>query len=183
MTRPGGSYIWALGTGSMIKAIGAVLLLAGAPGVASSPAEAPKPMAAAESDFARLAALVGEWRNAQNPQSTLSIRFALTAGGTVLQESWFRGETLHSLTIYHRDGGKLVLTHYCPQGNQPTLVQTGNAASLAFTFRSATDLDAAQESYLHDLSFDLTNPDRPVRRETYRSADGDEASVLVLERI
>lgn len=167
----------------MIESIVAVLLLAAAPSVASAPTETQKPASAAESDFARLAALAGEWRNAQNPQSTLRIRFALTAGGTVLQESWFRGETLHSLTLYHRDGGRLVLTHYCPQGNQPTLVQTDNAASLAFTFRSATDLDAAKESYLHDLSFDLSNPDRPVRRETYRSVEGDEASALVLARI
>ena len=181
--KPGGSFIWGLAIASMIKAISAVLLLAAAPSVASAPTETQKPASAAESDFARLAALAGEWRNAQNPQSTLRIRFALTAGGTVLQESWFRGETLHSLTLYHRDGGKLVLTHYCPQGNQPTLVQSDTAASLAFTFRSATDLDAAQESYLHDLSFDLTNPDRPVRRETYRSTDGDETSALVLERI
>jgi hypothetical protein len=171
----------------MIDAFAAILL-AFAGSVAASappgtPADSPAPMVAAEADFAHLASLAGDWRNAENPQSALRVRFALTAGGTVLQESWLVGDRLHSLTLYHRDGGQLVLTHYCPQGNQPTLVRTGDGTLLGFTFRSATDLDPAQESHLHDLSFDLSNPARPVRREVYRSTAGDEASTLVLERV
>ena len=181
--------------GSMTRLCGPLLLALAAAGSASAQTISAPTTAQAEGDFAALAALVGEWRNAERPGSPLRIRFALIAGGTVLQESWFRGETLHSLTLYHRDGDKLIVTHYCPQGNQPTLVQKEDGAqkdsgvqkedgaSLAFTFRSATDLDAATESYLHDLSFDLTNPARPVRREVYRSPQGDDPSVLVLERV
>ncbi|MEQ1510858.1 MAG: hypothetical protein ABL909_10730 [Sphingopyxis sp.] len=177
----------------MIEGVGAILLalasaaLAAPPDAASAQTieEAPAgPSAArADADFARLSVLVGEWKNAEMPESSLRIRFALTAGGTVLQESWFRGETLHSLTIYHRDGDKLVVTHYCPQGNQPMLAQNQSNPTLRFTFRSATDLDATQESYLHDLSFDLTNLDRPVRSEVYRSSEGDELSTLVMGRV
>ena len=142
----------------------------------------PAQLSDADADFVRLAKLVGEWNNAEKPDSPLRIRFALTAGGTVLQESWMVGDRLHSLTIYHRDGDRLALTHYCPQGNQPTLAQTESGQSIGFTFRSASDLDMATEGYLHDLSFDLSNPDRPIRREVYRSSNGDDPSVLVLER-
>ena len=166
----------------MIDLVGTVLLGLASAGTASAPVDAAAQTLPADADFARLAALEGEWRNAENPDSPLRIRFALTAGGTVLQESWFAGERLHSLTIYHRDGDRLVLTHYCPQGNQPTLVQREDGPPLDFIFRSATDLDPASESHLHALSFDLTNPDRPIRRETYRSAAGDDPSALVLER-
>ena len=169
--------------GSMTRLCGPLLLALAAAGSASAQTISAPTTAKADGDFAALAALVGEWRNAERPGSPLRIRFALAAGGTVLQESWFRGETLHSLTLYHRDGDRVIVTHYCPQGNQPTLVQKEDGAALAFTFRSATDLDAATESYLHDLSFDLTNPARPVRREVYRSPQGDDPSVLVLERV
>ena len=175
----------------MTKALAAILLALTASGsVAAKSMEAPHTSAqtptqisSAEADFALLATLVGDWKNAENPDSKLRIRFALTAGGTVLQESWLVGDRLHSLTLYHRDGAQLVVTHYCPQGNQPTLAQTEGGPMLAFTFRSASDLDAATENYLHDLSFDLSNPNRPIRREVYRGVEGDDVSVLVLERV
>ena len=105
-------------------------------------------------------------------------------GGTVLVEEWRRGDSPHSLTLYHRDGAGLVATHYCPQGNQPRLALTpaSTATRLDFAFRDATDLDPATESHQHALAFDLTDPARPVRSEVYRSAKGDEPDTLVLVR-
>ena len=127
----------------------------------------------AEDAFTELTRMVGAWRRADKPESSLRIRFYLTAGGTVLVESWETGGKPHSLTIYHRDGQALLATHYCPQGNQPRLALAGRDTSgLHFVFRDATDLEPATESHQHDLWFDLSNPDRPVRGETYSSKDG-----------
>ncbi len=131
--------------------------------------------------FTQLKALVGDWRNAERPDSALRIRFSLTAGGTVLVEEWRRGTEPHSLTLYHRDGARLIATHYCPQGNQPRLVLASSGTKLSFRYRDATDLGAG-ESHLHDLAFNLTDPAHPVRSETYRSKAGDEPSTLRLVR-
>jgi len=122
--------------------------------------------------FAALSRLAGVWRPADDPQSPLRIRFSLTAGGTVLVETWeVRGRS-HSLTLYHRDGAGLLATHYCPQGNQPRLAFAGrNASGLHFAFRDATDL-APGESHQHDLWFELSDPDRPLRSETYAGPNG-----------
>ena len=130
---------------------------------------APAPAAA----FDRLKQLVGPWRPADRADGSLTIRFTLTAGGTVLVESWERaGGEPHSLTLYHRDGDTLIATHYCPQGNQPRLALAGrDAQGLHFTFRDATDLDAG-ESHQHDLWLDLTDPNHPVRTEVYSSGKG-----------
>jgi hypothetical protein len=141
---------------------------AGARPSASAPAAVP-----AEEAFAQLSKLVGRWRPADRADGSLSIRFYLTAAGTVLVESWERanGEP-HSLTLYHRDGPSLIATHYCPQGNQPRLALAGrDALGLHFTFRDATDLDAG-ESHQHDLWLDLTDPNHPVRTEVYSSRKG-----------
>ena len=141
---------------------------AGASQSASAPAAIP-----AEEAWAQLTKLVGRWRPADRADGSLIIRFYLTAGGTVLVESWERakGEP-HSLTLYHRDGPSLIATHYCPQGNQPRLALAGRDANgLHFTFRNATDLDPA-ESHQHDLWFDLADPNHPVRTEVYSSGKG-----------
>jgi hypothetical protein len=133
---------------------------------------APTPVAAAAA-FDQLKSLVGTWRNADRPDSPLRIHFYLTAGGTVLVESWEARGQPHSLTLYHRDGPALLATHYCPQGNQPRLALAGRDANgLHFAFKDATDLDPAKESHQHDLWFDLSKPARPVRSEVYSGKDG-----------
>ncbi|NJC04920.1 hypothetical protein GGQ97_000713 [Sphingomonas kaistensis] len=131
--------------------------------------------------FTRMTALVGEWRNADNPASPLRIGFSLTAGGTVLVEEWRRRTQPHSLTLYHRDGATLLATHYCPQGNQPRLTLAASGTKLSFRYRDATDLGDG-ESHLHDLAFDLTDPARPVRSETYRAKGSAEPTTLHLVR-
>ena len=90
----------------------------------------------------------------------------------------------HSLTLYHRDGGTLVATHYCPQGNQPrlTLLPMSIAKVLRFRFRDATDLDAAKEAYVRAIAFDMSQKDVVIRSETYRHAGKDEATQLRLVR-
>lgn len=127
----------------------------------------------AEEAFAKIKRMAGLWRPADNPQSTLRIHFYLTAGDTVLVESWeVRGKP-HSLTLYYRDGKDLLATHYCPQGNQPRLELVGRGTSgLHFTVRDVTDLDPTSESHQHDLWFDLSEPEYPVRSETYASKEG-----------
>ena len=141
----------------------------------------PSPEAVTADDaFTQLSRMVGIWRPADKPESPLRIHFYLTAGGTVLVESWEARGKPHSLTLYHRDGPALLATHYCPQGNQPRLVLAGrDAGGLHFAFKDATDLDPAKESHQHDLWFDLTNPDRPVRGEIYASKDGPGAQERV----
>ena len=148
--------------------------------VLAAPSEQPSEAQAAAA-FTQLKTLVGDWRNAERRDSALRIRFSLTAGGTVLVEEWRRGTEPHSLTLYHRDGAQLLATHYCPQGNQPRLTLASSGARLSFRYRDATDL-TPNESHLHDLAFDLTDPAHPVRHETYRAKAGDEPSTLRLVR-
>ena len=157
----------------------AIALLAAA--ALAAPARAhPSPSAPAavpaEEAFAEISKLVGRWRPADGADGSLTIRFYLTAGGTVLVESWERANGApHSLTLYHRDGPALLATHYCPQGNQPRLALAGrDAQGLHFTFRDATDLDPA-ESHQHDLWLDLTDPNHPIRTEVYSNGKGPRA--------
>ena len=127
----------------------------------------------AENAFDELVGMVGVWRPADNPQSPLRIHFYLTAGETVLVESWqVRGQP-HSLTLYHRDGEGLLATHYCPEGNQPRLELVSRGSDeLRFILRDITDLEPLSESYQHDLWFDFSDPEHPVRGESYASRDG-----------
>jgi hypothetical protein len=158
-------------------AIAAATMICSMGGGAPATAEDARPVSAVQ--FEKIAALAGEWRVQERP--SLRIVFEPTAGGSVITERWMVGERMHSLTVYHLDGDRLVATHYCPQGNQPRMVaRAAGSAGVSFAFLDATDLDP-HESYQHDLSFSWNAGGTVSRADTYWGPEGaEEESVLTL---
>lgn len=154
----------------------AILICSAAAGV---PATAQDARSVSALQFEKVAALAGEWRVQERP--SLRIVFEPTAGGSVILEKWMVGERMHSLTVYHLDGERLVATHYCPQGNEPRLAASAaGSAGVSFAFLDATDLDP-QESFQHDLSFSWNTGGTVSRAETYWGPQGaEEETVLTL---
>lgn len=138
----------------------------------------------APSAFEQMSTLVGNWKREGQDGSNFHIKFELTANSSVLVERWVsRGKT-HSLTLYHRDKADVVATHYCPQGNQPRMKMStpDGAAKIVFDFWDATNLVNPTDNHQHSLSFDLSEPGRVKRAETYLSSAGEEPSEMVLVR-
>lgn len=159
-------------------AITAVILTCAAG--AGAPATADEGPSTSAIHFERIAALAGEWKVQES--ASLRIVFEPTAGGSVIVERWMRGERMHSMTVYHLDGERLIATHYCPQGNQPRLVASpADDGETRFTFLDATGLDP-DESFQHDLSFRWNADGTVSRAETYRGPEGagEESSIILL---
>jgi len=147
----------------------------------NAPVKAEEVRSASSIQFETIAALTGEWQVAEH--ASLRIVFEPTAAGSVIIERWMRGERMHSLTVYHLDGEKLIATHYCPQGNQPRLAATpSDGGEIRFVFLDATGLDP-NESYQHDLSLGRNADGTVSRAESYWGPDGaGEESTLTLVR-
>ncbi len=133
--------------------------------------------------FQELCTLVGTWEGtfANGRQHTVTYR--LTAGGTVLVETWALAPGRESMTLYYLDGDALVATHYCPQGNQPRLrwVPDGLPARRTFTFQDGSNLQAKGASHQHAFWVEVQGPDRYLRSETY-VANGSTAAQAAAER-
>jgi len=110
--------------------------------------------------FARLKTLVGEWEaNTQMGKAHLS--YELIAGGTALVEKETGEKMPTMLTVYHLDGDRLILTHYCMAGNQPRMrARTFDAASgqLEFEFLDATNL-APGGGHMHSAKIQFVDND------------------------
>jgi hypothetical protein len=115
----------------------------------------PEDQVDAKAAYARLGTLAGEWE-ADTSMGKVHVRYELIAGGSALVER----ETMEHMpameTVYHLDGNRLQLTHYCVLGNQPRLearaydAKTGN---LEFGFLSATNLASPASAHMHNASF------------------------------
>src|SRR5690348_9833305 len=81
-------------------------------------AEQPKPEIDAAAAFSRLKSLAGEWQ-ADTQTGKAYLKYEVIAAGTAVMERETAEKMPEMLTVYHLDGKRLVLTHYCMAGNQP----------------------------------------------------------------
>jgi hypothetical protein len=117
----------------------------------------------ANAAFEQLKALAGEWQGqtSESGQKTdLKVLYQVTANGNALVETIFPGSPHEMVTVYHLDGKKLMLTHYCAAGNQPRMVlnRKSTPAELAFDFAGATNLKSGKEGHMHALRLRFDNP-------------------------
>lgn len=118
--------------------------------------------------FEQLKSLEGQWRIAE-PVSKTEVTFELIANGSVLVEKWRMSPTRTSMTVYSLDGDRLLVTHYCPQGNAPRLVYVTSSEKGVhrFEFLDGLNLQDAKGSHQHAFWMRFNSGDSFTRSETY----------------
>ena len=142
--------------------------------------------AATNDAFDRLgSALVGDWVSSPTDRGrVVRVDYRTVSKGSVLVESWQAGTTGETVSVFHRDGARVVATHYCAQGNQPRLILRESAGrAFVFDFLDATNLPDASRSHLHHLELRPLPDGRLERIETYRGHGVDETTRLHFTRV
>ena len=148
----------------------AAIVAAGCARMPAPAARTPRSMDAAWERM--LQTLPGTWEGTGELQG-LVIRYRMVSGGSTLLETFGAAEDRQTISLYHRDGDGLMMTHYCGQGNQARLVAAWHSGpSVRFEHLDATGV-TAEQSVLHRLSFVL-GAGKHERIEVYRAADGSE---------
>ncbi len=127
---------------------------------AAAAVAAPAPAASA---LDRLKALAGEWVDVDGTmgmKDQVAVTYRVTGAGSAVVETDFPGTAHEMVTVYHRDGDDLVLTHYCAAGNQPRMRAKKVAGDvISFDFDGGTNLDPAKDLHMHSLRIELVSPD------------------------
>lgn len=123
--------------------------------------------------FAQMKTLAGNWTGTFADGRRHGVRFRLTAGDSVVVETWALGNGRESMTLYALDGDRLLATHYCPQGNQPRLVYVGTDAAGHFRFRflDGANLHVKDRSHQHAFWMAVHDAGSFERAETYVEND------------
>lgn len=111
----------------------------------------------AQRSFHQLASLEGNWVGKGSEGQPLQVTFRMTAGGSALM-SEIKGEGHENMiTMFHLDGDRLIMTHYCGAGNQPRMkVVSADAKSVSFEFFEGTNIGPGDGHMQHVT---LTWPD------------------------
>lgn len=120
--------------------------------------EMAKPAAPVNPMFDKLKSLAGEWTGTTK-EGPFAINYRVTAAGSAVVETMFPGTQHEMITVYHMDRGDIVLTHYCAAQNQPMMraKAPGASASLAFTFDGGSNMDAATDGHMHELTMTIVD--------------------------
>ena len=113
--------------------------------------------ALAQAGFNRFKQLEGQWQGRSTKGWEETITFKTIAKGSVVVETSFDAHPNETMmTMFHLDGTRLLLTHYCVAGSQPRLAATsfedgGNA--ITFTFLDATNLPSRDRGHMDKAVF------------------------------
>src|SRR5262245_55944855 len=132
--------------------------------------------------FDKLKGLVGEWE-ATSEKGKVTSSYELVANGSALLERVKIPNHGEMVTVYHLDGNRLVLTHYCTAGNQPNLqAESFDPASqeIRFDFASATNLANINDGHIHSAVIKFLGPDAFNSDWTFQK-DGKAAVVQQLQ--
>lgn len=138
--------------------------------------------------MAKLTALEGEWTlldETGTDTGVVGAVFKPTANGSAVREVMMPGGDHEMLNVYHADGDRVLMTHYCAAGNQPRLeIAPAGDDRLELRFESITNLAHEGANHMHQADFQWHGPDR-LTTYWYSMQDGklsEEATVIDLAR-
>ena len=160
--------------------LGGLMLVAFGSGARAEDAPAKAPAAATHAGLERIKKLAGTWveegKDGKPTDKVVSV-VKVTAGGSAVHETFFPGQPQEMVSVYHRDGADLVMTHYCVLGNQPRMKADPKAPAnqIKWVFAGGTNLDPAKDTHMHAYRVRFVDGDR-LRGEWELYKDGKSAA-------
>jgi hypothetical protein len=122
------------------------------------------PTVAPHPGLERMKKLAGTWVAADKdgkPTDKVVSVVKVTAAGSAVHETLFPGQAHEMVSLYHRDGADLVMSHFCALGNQPRMKADPKSPSnqLHFVFAGGTNLDPAKDKHMHEGTLTFVDDD------------------------
>jgi len=123
----------------------------------------------------KMKTLVGDWEGTAEGHPA-KVSYRLVSSGTALQENLSTADGGEMVSMYHPDGARLVMTHYCPENNQPRMRAAGLSADgkrVEFQFVDATNLASPDAPHMVGLMLVFQDADHLTQRWTHQLAPGN----------
>ena len=137
---------------------------------------------AAQKSFEELKALDGTWEGTVKNGQPVEVDYRLTAGGSALMSEIKGKEDM--ISMFHLDGERLLMTHYCSAGNQPRMVASASPDGKTFTFAfiDGTNLATPDAGHMTRLVLSMPDPNHHTEEWIFTDHGKQEKEVLDLWR-
>jgi hypothetical protein len=130
--------------------------------------------------FDLLKGMEGNWVGTNGQH--LQVTFRMTAGGSALMSEIHGHGPENMITMFHMDGDRLLMTHYCGAGNQPRMkVIAADAKSVSFEFFDGTNIGPG-DGHMQRLTLTTPDADHHVEEWVFLDHGKEMKEVFTLER-
>jgi hypothetical protein len=142
----------------------------------------------ARKSFDLLKGLEGSWAGTNSQGQPVEVKFRMTAGGSALMSEIVphgpdKGSSENMITMFHMDGDRLLVTHYCGAGNQPRMkVIRSDAKSVSFEFMDGTNI-APGDGHMQRLTLSLPDADHHTEEWVFLDHGKEHQEVFTLARV
>jgi hypothetical protein len=137
----------------------------------------------ARKTFDQLKGLEGNWAGTNSQGQPLQVTFRLTAGGSALMSEIMGKGPENMITMFHMDGDRLLMTHYCGAGNQPRMkVVSSDAKSVSFEFFDGTNI-APGDGHMQHVTFSQPDADHHIEEWVFLDHGKETKEVFTLARV
>ena len=122
----------------------------------------------------KMESLVGAWEGTAEGHPT-KVSYRLVSNGTALEENLSTAEGGDMLSIYHRDGKRLLMTHYCSEDNQPRMQAAGlspDGKRIDFSFVDVTNVSGPDAPHMVGLALLFDDPNHLTQQWTHKTSPG-----------
>jgi hypothetical protein len=106
----------------------------------------------------------------------------MTARGSALMSEIHGQGPENMITMFHLDGDRLLMTHYCGAGNQPRMkVISANAKSVSFEFIDGTNIKQG-DGHMQRVTFSQPDATHHTEEWVFLDHGTEHKEVFTLER-
>jgi hypothetical protein len=135
-------------------------------------------------NFEMMKSLEGNWEG-NGPDGPTKLSYKVVSAGSAVMETIDHSDMPGMMvTMYHLDGDKLMMTHYCSAGNQPRMrLVSSTPSELTFEMFDATNLASAKDAHMRKLVIRWTDKNH-ITADWTMSKDGKDEhhGIFKLER-
>jgi hypothetical protein len=133
----------------------------------------------------KLKTLAGEWQGKTSQGAAVRARYQLHSGDSALIETLEPEKESSMVTVYHLDGARLMMTHYCGAKNQPRMRArvSGDGKQITFSFFDATNLASPSTGHMKKVVVTFVDPSHFRQEWTFTEAGKDMTETFEFTRV
>src|SRR5271156_4705070 len=137
----------------------------------------------AHKSFDLLKGMEGNWAGKNQHGDPIQESFKMTAGGSALMREIHGHGPANMITMFHMDGDRLLMTHYCGAGNQPRMkLIASDAKSVSFEFVDGTNIGPG-DGHMQHVTFSEPDADHHVEEWVFLDHGKEMKELFTLERV
>jgi hypothetical protein len=128
------------------------------------------PVARTTPAFDQLKSLAGNWEHTNSAGQKVQVSYEVISKGSVVMERVHPGNEPDMITMYSLEGDRILATHYCSMGNQPTMQTAPSPAAngkLDFTFLRLAGAKSPDEGHMSALTVSMPDKNHLVQTWTF----------------